>query len=251
MIRLRSSAKELGVLLWREHAIDHFNVNIHLRKVAQVVCHQQGREIATFRQAQDELDLLRTALLIEGAGRFIHHQYRRRAHQGAGDVDPPPAFGALVLLDLQFPGSMQGVEATRRLRELDSSPYVLILTNYATDSDILDAIEAGASGYLLKDAPPGDILGAVRAAAQGESALAPTVVSRLMQRVHTPGDILSPREIEMLQLVADGRSNAEIGAELFLTESTVKSHLVHVFGKLRVTSRTSAVAAAREKGLTR
>lgn len=157
----------------------------------------------------------------------------------------------LVLLDLQFPGAMQGVEATRRLRDLDSPPYVLILTNYGTDNDILGAIEAGASGYLLKDAPPGDILGAVRAAAQGESALAPTVVSRLMQRVRTPGDTLSSREIEVLQLVADGRSNAEIGAELFLTESTVKSHLVHVFGKLRVTSRTSAVAAARENGLIR
>ncbi len=131
---------------------------------------------------------------------------------------------------------------------LPNPPHVLVVTNYDTDADILSAVEAGASGYLLKDTPPVELLSAVRAAASGDSVLSPAIASKLMTRVRKPETSLSPREIEVLKLVAAGRSNREIGKELFLSETTVKSHLVHIFGKLGVKSRTSAVARARELG---
>ena len=156
----------------------------------------------------------------------------------------------LVLMDLQFPGAMQGAEATRRIRSRDGAPRVLVLTNYDTDADILGAIEAGASGYLLKDAPPAELVAAVRAAAVGESALAPAVSSRLDASL-AGGERLTVREAEVLTLVATGRSNRDIGRELFLSEATVKSHLVHIFAKLGVGSRTAAVARARELGAIR
>ena len=162
----------------------------------------------------------------------------------AGDVD-------VVLMDLQFAGVMQGAEATRRLRLLPGAPRVLILTNYDTDADILGAIEAGASGYLLKDAPPTELIAAVRAAAAGQSALAPAIASKLAGRSRVTETRLSPREVEVLGLVAAGRSNRQIGQDLFLSEATVKSHLVHIFGKLGVSSRTSAVASARASGVIR
>lgn len=168
----------------------------------------------------------------------------RLAADGGGDgVD-------LVLMDLQFPGELQGAEATRRLRALPDAPRVLVLTNYDTDADILGAIEAGASGYLLKDAPPEELLAAVRLAAAGESALAPAVSSRLAA-ADGAGQRLTAREAEVLTLVAEGRSNREIGRALFLSEATVKSHLVHIFTKLDVGSRTAAVARARELGAIR
>lgn len=162
----------------------------------------------------------------------------------------------VVLMDLQFgadlpAGTLQGSEATRQIRAEPDAPRVLILTNYDTDADILGAVEAGASGYLLKDAPPAELIAAVRAAAAGESALAPAIATRLVMHVRSPEERLSRREAEVLTLVAAGRSNREIGAELFLSEATVKSHLVHIFDKLQVASRTSAVAAARERGLIR
>ncbi len=128
---------------------------------------------------------------------------------------------------------------------------MLILTNYDSDGDILSAVEAGASGYLLKDAPPAELLAAVRAAAVGESALAPAVASRLLARMRAPRVSLSSREIEVLRLVADGASNTDVAARLHITDATVKSHLVHVFSKLGVSSRTGAVAAARELGVLR
>lgn len=156
----------------------------------------------------------------------------------------------LVLMDLQFSGAMQGAEATRRIRSHDGAPHVLVLTNYDTDADILGAIEAGASGYLLKDAPPAELVAAVRAAAVGESALAPAVSSRLSASREAV-DRLTVREAEVLTLVAEGRSNRDIGRELFLSEATVKSHLVHIFTKLGVGSRTAAVARARELGVIR
>ena len=157
----------------------------------------------------------------------------------------------LVLLDLQFGEGIQGVEATRLLCALDPAPTVLILTNYDTDADILGAVEAGASGYLLKDAPPAELLAAARAAASGASALSPAIAERLAARRSYPAQELSSREIEVLALVAAGRSNREIGSELFLSEATVKSHLVHIFTKLGVGSRTKAVAAARASGALR
>ncbi|TFB53654.1 response regulator [Cryobacterium tagatosivorans] len=162
----------------------------------------------------------------------------------AGEVD-------LVLMDLQFTGELQGAEATRAVRSRPGAPRVLVLTNYDTDADILGAIEAGASGYLLKDAPPVELVAAVRAAAAGESALAPAVASRLDTCTQVPETRLSLREAEVLTLVAAGRSNRQIGQDLFLSEATVKSHLAHIFAKLGVGSRTSAVAAARAAGTIR
>lgn len=157
----------------------------------------------------------------------------------------------VVLMDLQFGQSLNGADATRRIRAQEAAPYVLVLTNYDTDGDILGAIEAGASGYLLKDAPPHELVTAIRAAAAGESALAPAVAARLMARMRTPRVNLSARELEVLTLVADGASNSDIAGRLHITDATVKTHLVHIFSKLEVSSRTAAVAAARDLGLLR
>ncbi|CAH0199618.1 response regulator transcription factor [Microbacterium sp. Bi128] len=157
----------------------------------------------------------------------------------------------LVLMDLQFGDRAAGAEATRRVRALAAPPYVLVLTNYDTDGDILGAVEAGASGYLLKDAPPHELLAGVRAAAAGQSALAPAIAGRLLARLREPRVSLSAREIEVLRLVARGSSNAEVAARLHITDATVKSHLAHVFSKLGVSSRTAAVSAARALGVLR
>ena len=159
----------------------------------------------------------------------------------------------VVLIDLQFgPGSaITGADATRVIRGLDAAPYVLVLTNYDSDADILSAVEAGASGYLLKDAPPHELIAAVRAAAAGESALAPVIATRLLDRLRAPRVSLSAREIEVLEFVAAGLSNTDVAARLFVTETTVKSHLAHVFSKLDVTSRTAAVSEARKRGILR
>jgi DNA-binding NarL/FixJ family response regulator len=164
----------------------------------------------------------------------------------AADLSPE-----LVLMDLQFGQDTSGAEATRRIRALDAAPYVLVLTNYDSDGDILGAVEAGASGYLLKDAPPHDLIAAVRAAASGQSALAPAIAGRLMARMRTPQVSLSAREIEVLELVAAGAANGEVAARLHISEATVKSHLVHVFSKLGVASRTAAVSTARSLGMLR
>ncbi len=159
----------------------------------------------------------------------------------------------VVLMDLQFGArqSATGADATRRIRALPAPPYVLVLTNYDSDADILGAVEAGASGYLLKDAPPDELVAAVRAAAAGESALAPVIASRLMKRMRAPKVSLSAREMEVLEAVAAGRSNTEVARELFVTETTIKSHLAHIFSKLDVTSRTAAVSVARQQGILR
>ncbi|REC98578.1 LuxR family two component transcriptional regulator [Microbacterium sp. AG157] len=157
----------------------------------------------------------------------------------------------LVLMDLQFGERAAGAEATRRVRALAAPPYVLVLTNYDTDGDILGAVEAGASGYLLKDAPPHELLAGVRAAAAGQSALAPAIAGRLLARLREPRVTLSAREIEVVRLVARGASNAEVAARLHITDATVKSHLAHVFSKLGVSSRTAAVSAARSLGILR
>lgn len=159
----------------------------------------------------------------------------------------------VVLMDLQFGtrATLTGADATRQIRALPAAPYVLVLTNYDSDGDILGAVEAGASGYLLKDAPPHELIAAVRAAAAGESALAPVIASRLLDRLRAPQVSLSSREIEVLELVAAGRSTTEVAAELFISETTVKSHLAHIFSKLDVSSRTAAVSAARRRGILR
>lgn len=155
----------------------------------------------------------------------------------------------VLLLDLQFgPGRMGGAEATRQIVAADGPP-VLILTTYGSDADILSAIEAGASGYLLKDAPTDELAAAIRAAASGAVALGPAIQARLLDRMRRPTLSLTARELEVLNLVALGRSNDAIARELFLSRATVKSHLAHVYDKLGVQSRTEAIAVARQRGL--
>jgi DNA-binding NarL/FixJ family response regulator len=157
----------------------------------------------------------------------------------------------VVLMDLRMPG-MDGVAATARLRELAPAIPVLVLTTYDTDADIVRALEAGATGYLLKDATREELLDAIRSAAVGRSVLAPTVASRLVARMAAPArSALSAREIEVLELVARGRTNKEIARALHLSEATVKTHLVHSFSKLGVEDRTEAVTAALERGIIR
>ncbi len=152
----------------------------------------------------------------------------------------------LVLMDLRMPG-MDGASATLAITSAGTA-RVLVLTTYDTDADILRAVEAGATGYLLKDTPREQLVDAVRAAARGETVLAPPLAAKLMRQVRG-GDQLTPRELEVLQLVAQGRSNPEIARELFIGEATVKTHLLHVFDKLGVDDRTRAVTVALERGI--
>ncbi|MFG2503448.1 response regulator [Streptomyces sp. NPDC048441] len=155
----------------------------------------------------------------------------------------------VVLMDLRMPGG-NGVEAIAELTRRGSRARVLVLTTYDTDSDTLPAIEAGATGYLLKDAPRDDLFTAVRAAAQGRTVLSPAVASRLVSRVRGPGnEPLSTREREVLALVAKGTSNRAIAVELFISEATVKTHLTHIYGKLGVNDRAAAVATAYSRGI--
>ena len=163
----------------------------------------------------------------------------------------------VVLMDLRMP-VLDGVEATRRILAAPAPPRVVVLTTYDTDGDILRAVEAGAIGYLLKDSPREDILAAVRAAAAGRGVLSPVVTTRLVKAVHgadgaahgAPAPVaLSPREREILMAVSRGRSNSQIGRELYITEATVKTHLLRAFHKLGVDSRTAAVTEALRRGL--
>ncbi|MFF9131054.1 response regulator [Streptomyces sp. NPDC014806] len=162
----------------------------------------------------------------------------------AGDID-------VVLMDLQFKGGMNGAEATAAITARPGAPRVVVVTTYDSDADTLPAIEAGATGYLLKDARPEDLAAAVRTAAAGRTALAPAVADRLLHRLRTPGTSLTRRETEVLTLVAEGLSNLAVARRLHLTEGTVKSHLARVYAKLGVDSRTAAVAAATDLGLIR
>ncbi|MGW0518688.1 response regulator transcription factor [Crossiella sp. NPDC003009] len=152
----------------------------------------------------------------------------------------------VVLMDLRMPG-MDGVAATRQLA--GTGARVLMLTTYDTDSHVLPAIEAGATGYLLKDAPREELLRAVRATARGEAVLAPAAAALLMSRVRSTASLLSQRELEVLQLVAGGATNREAAAKLFITEATVKSHLLNIYGKLGVGDRAAAVTEAFNRGL--
>lgn len=156
----------------------------------------------------------------------------------------------VVLMDLRFSGEAEtGVDATRRIRALPRPPQVLVVTNYDTDHEILRALEAGANGYLLKDAPPAELWAAVRTAAAGGSTLPPAIAVRILDTLRAPTARLTPRELEVLRSVATGKSNRDVARALFLSEGTVKSHLVQVFAKLDVRSRTAAVARARQLGL--
>jgi DNA-binding NarL/FixJ family response regulator len=156
----------------------------------------------------------------------------------------------VVLMDLRMPGG-DGVTAIRELAERTPQIRVLVLTTYGDDVDVLAAIDAGATGYLLKDAPREELLRGVRAAARGESVLSPTVAATLVGQRRAPAaeTPLSPRELEVLRLVAAGTTNREAAAQLFISEATVKTHLLHVYAKLGVNDRAAAVGAGYERGL--
>ena len=167
------------------------------------------------------------------------------ARAGALDVD-------VVLMDLRMP-RMGGVEAITELRRADESVRVLVLTTYDTDRDVLPAIEAGATGYLLKDSPREELLRGVRAAFRGEPVLSPSVAGRLMGTLRTAGkppvEELSQRELQVLRLVAGGATNREAARQLFISEATVKTHLLHLYEKLGVRDRAAAVAEAYRREL--
>jgi DNA-binding NarL/FixJ family response regulator len=154
-------------------------------------------------------------------------------------------------MDLRMP-EMDGVAAIAELARRKVAARVLVLTTYDTDSDVVRAVEAGATGYLLKDSPRGDLLRAVRAAARGEAALSPSVATRLLGQVRAPAqEPLSQRELEVLELVARGATNREAAAKLFISEATVKTHLLHIYAKLGVSDRAAAVAGGLQRGLLR
>lgn len=154
----------------------------------------------------------------------------------------------VVLMDLRMP-EMDGVTTITELRRQGRRAQVLVLTTYDSDDDIVRAIEAGATGYLLKDTPRDDLFRAVRAASRGEPALTPSVASRLMGRMRDAPQALSPREVDVLQLAARGRTNREIGRAMHVSEATVKTHLLRAYDKLGVNDRTAAVVTALERGL--
>src|SRR5580704_3614796 len=155
----------------------------------------------------------------------------------------------VILMDLRM-SVMDGVAAITEIARQAIPVRVLVLTTYDTDSYVLPAIEAGATGYLLKDAPRAELLRAVRAAAAGQGVLSPSVATRLMSRVRTPTpELLSQRELEVLELVAAGTTNRDAAVRLFISEATVKTHLLHIYAKLGVTDRAAAVAEAFDRGL--
>ncbi|MBP2321140.1 DNA-binding NarL/FixJ family response regulator [Kibdelosporangium banguiense] len=155
----------------------------------------------------------------------------------------------VILMDLRMPG-LDGAGATEKIMSSDIGSRVIVLTTYETDADILRAVEAGATGYLLKDASRAELAGAIRAATRGETVLAPSVAGRLVRRMRQPAQpSLSAREVEVLRLVGKGMTNADVGAALHISEATVKTHLLRVFNKLGVSDRTAAVTTAMELGM--
>ncbi len=170
----------------------------------------------------------------------------REAVEMVGRLQPD-----VILMDLRMP-EMDGVAAIESILSDWPEANILVLTTYDSDEDIVRAMEAGATGYLLKDAPRQELFRAVRASARGESVLAPTVAARLMDYMRSPNEeTLSPREVSVLSLVAQGASNREVGEELHISVATVKTHLVHIYEKLGVDNRTAAVTAALERRIIR
>jgi len=170
----------------------------------------------------------------------------REAFEQIGKLKPD-----VVLMDLRMP-EMDGVEAITKIKEKYPDVNILVLTTYDTDADIVRAVEAGATGYLLKDAPREELFRAVRGTAKGETVLAPVVAARLMGKVRDHGEqALSAREIDVLLLVARGASNQDVGEKLHVSTATVKSHLIQIYQKLGVSDRTAAVTTAIERGIIR
>ncbi|MBB5804019.1 DNA-binding NarL/FixJ family response regulator [Saccharothrix ecbatanensis] len=155
----------------------------------------------------------------------------------------------VVLMDLRLGAGIDGVEATKRIRALPDPPQVVVLTTYDSDADVVRAVEAGATGYLLKDCPPDELAAAVRQAAAGRTVLSPEIAHRLLHR--TPAPAITKREVQILDHLARGLSNREIAKALFISEATVKTHLVRIFDKLGVDTRTAAVRTAVELKLIR
>jgi DNA-binding NarL/FixJ family response regulator len=172
------------------------------------------------------------------------------ASDGAEAVDMAESLHPdVVLMDLRMP-NVDGATAIRTLADRANPARVLVLTTYETDADVVPAIEAGAIGYLLKDSPRAELYRAVRAANLGESVLAPSVAKRLVRQIRAPAqDGLSERELEVLSLIAQGETNRGTAARLFISEATVKTHLLHIYAKLDVNDRAAAVATAYERGL--
>ncbi len=156
----------------------------------------------------------------------------------------------VVLMDLQMP-TLDGVTAIAQIHAAHPGVHVLVLTTYETDADITAAIEAGATGYLLKDTPRADLFAAIRAAARGEAALSPAVATRVLGRLRGSPEALSAREIDVLTAVARGDSNKQVARALYISEATVKTHLLHIYTKLGVADRTAAVTTALSRGVIR
>ena len=156
----------------------------------------------------------------------------------------------VVVMDLAMGAGMDGIEAIRRIRDVNSRQAILVFTTYDSDADIVRAVDAGAMGYLLKDAAPEEIFAAIRGAVQGRSVMSPPVASRLFQQLRNPDEVLTPREAELLGLLTQGLSNRELGKRLFISEATVKTHLAHIYAKLGVETRAAAIATAiRREGM--
>ena len=151
---------------------------------------------------------------------------------------------AVVVMDLAMGAGMDGIEAIRALRQRNGRQAILVFTTYDSDADIVRAVDAGAMGYLLKDASPDEIFAAIRGAVQGKSVMSAPVASRLFQQLRNPDEILTPREAELLSLLTEGLSNRELGQRLFISQATVKTHLAHIYAKLGVETRAAAIATA-------
>lgn len=157
---------------------------------------------------------------------------------------------AVVMMDLAMGAGIDGIEAIKQLRRRNARQAIIVFTTYDSDADIVRAVDAGAMGYLLKDASPEEIFAAVRGAIQGKSVMSAPVASRLFQQLRDPDTVLTPREAELLSLLTEGLSNRELGQRLFISEATVKTHLAHIYAKLGVETRAAAIATAiRREGM--
>lgn len=224
---------------------DHPVVRAGVRAVLEA--HPDLTVVAEAGDGAEALRVLESLTAGAGAGDGSDGGADGGADAGTG----PGGLPDVVLMDLQMGEGMDGVAATRAVRAAHPGLPVLILTTFDTEADILAALDAGAAGYLLKDASSEEIAAAVRRAAGGQRALAPEVAERLMGRMAGGSEVLTAREIELLELIARGVSNKAAAKELFISEATVKTHLVHVFQKLGVGSRTEAVAEARRRRIIR